>query len=248
MERKDMTVTEIKNLAQIRNDEIETEIKNIKNIYNIEVTNELIEKFIMFSLNAIEYYNEKYNYFTNNSYESLYMFCIKQSNYYHYNILTSALYKNNKYIEFKNLTKLNNDELYKFYINIGNIICEQIFVITNKNTYIKKYNNEILIEKEFKSFRTIQLPYSERCLLISYLYYYNENKKVIIDLLQKELLDIDNHCDFLEAFLFNYNYIYSITNSNIELYFESILNSNDITKTNKKIHESILKYLLNNEI
>ena len=26
------------------------------------------------------------------------------------------------------------------------------------------------------------------------------------------------------------------------------LNSNDITKTNKKIHESILEYLLNNEL
>ena len=125
-----MTETEITKLVQIRNDEIDYQIKDIKNVYNIKVTDELLEEFVIFLLDAIKYYNEKYNYFTNDSYESLYIFCIKQSNYYHYNILTSALYKNNKYIDFKNQTKLNNDKLYKFYINIRNIICEQIFVLT----------------------------------------------------------------------------------------------------------------------
>lgn len=241
-----MNVEEIKTLVQIRNNKIEIEIKHIKDIYNIEITSELLENIVKFSLEAILYYNRKYNYFTNNIYESLYIFYIKQSNYYHYNILTSALYKNNKYIDFKSMLNLNNNQLYDFYINIGNIICEQIFILTQKNTYIKKCNNNKYPEKEFKCFKNIQLPYSEKCLLVSYLYYYNEDKNMIIDLLKKELLDINNHCDFLEEFLFNYNYIYNITNSNIELYFESILNSKDITETNKKVHQNILKYLLNN--
>lgn len=241
-----MTTQEIKNLVLIRNEEINNEIKNIKKLYNIEVTDELLEQLVQFSLNAIEYYNEKYNYFTDNNYESLYLFFIKQSNYYHYNILNSALYKNLNYISFKNKLNLTDELLYKFYISLGDIICEQISIKTNKNTYIKIDNNTNETEIEFKNFKHINLPYQEKCLLISYLYYYNNNKNKIIQTINKELPNIKDHFVLLEEFLFNYDNIYLKTNSNIELYFESIMGLNNIVEKNIENHNSILKYLVNN--
>lgn len=238
-----MTLQKIKELSIIKTEEIQNKIKNIKEIYNIEITDELLEKFIKFSLNAIDYYNKKYNCFEGDEYSQLYLFYIKQSNYYHYNILNVALYNDSEYIPFKNKLNLNDDLLYNFYIILGDIICDQISIKTNKNTYVNLLNNNNINDIKIENFKNIKLPYQEKTLLVSYIYYYNKDQNKIIEAIKKELINFKNHFTLLEEFLFNYNNIYLKTNSNIELYFESMISLNNIVEKNIENHKNILKYL-----
>ena len=236
-----MIATEIKKIVQIRNDEIDDEIKNIKNIYNICVTNELLEKFVIFSLEAINYYNKKYNYFTGDEYGQLYIFYIKQFNYYSYNILTSALYENKKYMKFKNEINLDDNQIYKLYIKLGNIIMSQITNITNRNNYKENIIHED-IQLEMNKFKNIELPYQEKCLLISYLYYFNGNIQMIKEKIKEDLLNITYYYNFLEEYIFKYKEVYKKTNAYIDFYFKSIQNNNILTTIKIQLN-NILRYL-----
>lgn len=125
-----MDIIEIKNLIEIRNKGIENQIKDIKNMYNIEITNKLLENTVVYSLNAIKYYNNKYNYFIGKEYEQLYLFGYKLYSIrnYNYNLLNSANYTNKQYTIFIN--KLDKELITKIISDIFIII--QIENITNK--------------------------------------------------------------------------------------------------------------------
>lgn len=235
-----MTAQEIKSLVIIRNEEINNEIKNIKELYNIEVTDELLEQLVQFSLNAIDYYNKKYNYFKGDKYEQLYLFSddFYNATRYNYNLLVSANYKNKNYIKLANIFN-NINTISALY----NIIQMQIITITEKENYTKK-ETEINTQSINKSeILNLDLPFHEKTLLSIYLYLNKTNdikeiKKTIENKI--ELIKIGS-CEIFEEIFFNFAKSYEKTNMKSEFYLE-ILEQND-ENYNYELHKNALDIL-----
>lgn len=243
-----MIATEITKIVQIRNDEINYQIKDVENTYNIKVTNELLKDVVTFSLNAIKYYNKKYNYFTGDEYEQLYLFGYKLYSIrnYNYNLLNSANYTNDYYSNF--ISNFDNELLSRILSDIFIIIQMQIEEITNRNNYTNKKNKKINMQKiTDKNIVTLNLPIVEKELLLSYIYLnYNENINVCLESIQKYISDNLNLikfgiCTLIEDICFNFTEISEKTNLNAKYYFEELLNTN--TNYNYSKHLNVLKYI-----
>ena len=235
-----MTAQEIKSLVIIRNEEINNEIKNIKELYNIEVTDELLEQLVQFSLNAINYYNEKYNSFGQNKYESLFLFCDDFYNAirYNYNLLISANYRNENYTKFAN-TLNNINTISALY----NIIQMQIIATTQKENYIRKKVEVNTLKINKSEILNLDLPFHEKTLLSIYLYLNKTNdikeiKKTIEN--KMELIKIGS-CEIFEEIFFNFAKSYEKTNMKSEFYLE-ILEQND-ENYNYELHKNALDIL-----
>lgn len=239
-----MTTTKIKELIEIRNNEIEYQIKDIKDVYGIDVTNEILENIVIFSLNAIEYYNKKYNAYTGNEYEQLYYFGDDFYNIsnYKYNLLNSTNYTNKKYVEF--IKSIDNKQLLNTISFIFNIIQIQIETLESKNINIEYKTNEINYNLlSIKDELELNLPTDEMILFL--IYYYKNNKcKNITEVIKNDIkLNLNSLnsgiCPLLEDIYFNYISNYELTNMKSEYYLELLEENNETY--NKELHKRLLE-------
>lgn len=240
-----MNIAEIKKIVRIRNKEIEFQIKDIENIYNIEITNELLENIIIFSLNSIKYYNEKYNaYKLENEYEQLYCFGDDFSNLsnYNYNLLNSANYNNKEYKNF--IKSIDNKQVLNTISFIFSIIQIQIEIFKNKIINIKYNTREVNYNTiHEKDTLKLNLPIDEMILFLIYYYKNNKHKNVMKTITKDIQINLDllkiGRCLLIEDIYFNYIDNYEITNMKSEYYLELLESNNE--SYNKQLHERLLK-------
>lgn len=237
-----MKIEKIKELVSIRNNKIEEQIRDIKKVYNIDVTNELLEQLVVYSLNAVKYYNEKYNCFSGNEYEQLFIFAddVYNTCKYKYNLLTSANLNNN-YLNFCN-TLNNNISLIS---EIFTIIQIQIMEVTQKENYVRKERkiNKLKINKN--EMINLNLPFHEKTLLLTYFYLSpNKNEKIenIVKLIKNNLESVKNgSCELFEKIFFNFADCYEKTNMRSEFYLEILCQNED--NYNYELHKKLLESL-----
>ena len=240
-----MTQEEIKNLILIDNEDINNEIKNIKDFYNININNELLENLVKFSLKSIDYYNKKYNYFSGNDYEKLFLFADEfyNASRYKYNLLSSANYQNENYIDFLSLFE-NNQTLEKLS-NIFNIIQMQIIMHEHKENFLFKIKKPIDKSKlSTKEIIDLDLPFNENTLLLTYFYLYqDEDNNKTFEIINEKIQDNLNLikigiCYLFEDIYFNFTDYYEKTNMKSGFYLE-ILEQNNLDY-NYQLHKTVL--------
>ena len=207
---------------------------------------------------AIEYYNDKYNYFIDSNDLNIISFIRKQDyiEEFNFDLLKNALYKNLEYQNFIKTYNIQNlNELFIFYDELINEIKTNMNIprnikVNNIDNYLRKnlnINYEIKFSKENKN---IEL-YDIKSLIYTYVTFYFEKDinytiKKVINIIQTELEDIKNgHCNILENIIFTPQTMYGQTDDYAKnyLYIFTDLDNTDSIKYNYKLHKVAINIL-----